>query len=49
MSALNKLERHHNPVPHVPAAFVQEGVEFLRSHPATGERVDRLLRLALAF
>jgi heat shock protein HtpX len=49
VSALNKLERHHNPGQPWSAASVQFGVEFLRSHPTTGKRVDHLLRLALAF
>jgi heat shock protein HtpX len=49
VSALHKLERHHNPVQHSLAASLQSGVEFLRSHPTTGERVGHLLRLALAF
>jgi len=49
VSALNKLERHHNPVQYMSVASVRCAVEFLRSHPTTAERVDRLLRLALAF
>jgi heat shock protein HtpX len=49
VSALDKLERHHNPVQRSPAAAVQNGGEFLRSHPTTSERVGHLLRLALAF
>jgi heat shock protein HtpX len=49
VSALNKLERHHNPAQYSSAAFVPSGAGFLRSHPTTSERVDHLLRLALAF
>jgi heat shock protein HtpX len=47
-SALDKLERHHNPVQYS-AASPRDGSEFLRSHPSTSERLDHLRRLALAF
>lgn len=45
VAALRKLEHHHaTAAPPPPAA--PEGLRFLRSHPATGERVGLLMRLA---
>lgn len=49
VSALNKLERHHNTAQNLPAlSLLRNGVEFLRSHPATSERICHLRRLALS-
>jgi heat shock protein HtpX len=44
IAALRKLEHHHAASAPPPAA--PDGLRFLRSHPATGERVGLLLRLA---
>ena len=50
VSALHKLERHHNAAHGFPALWSCDGLlEFLRSHPGTSERVGNLLRLAAAF
>jgi heat shock protein HtpX len=47
VAALDKLERHHTGSPAVPVAAFEEGpIRFLRSHPATWERVGTLLSLA---
>lgn len=47
VSALHKLERHHNAVRDLPAICLHDGLlEFLRSHPATRDRVGTLRRLA---
>jgi heat shock protein HtpX len=48
VSALHKLERHHNAAQDLPAASLQDGHEFLRTHPATHERVGHLRRLAFS-
>jgi heat shock protein HtpX len=47
VAALDKLERHHTGAP-VPRAAAREDnpMRFLRSHPATAERVGTLLSLA---
>ena len=46
-SALHKLERHHNGAHHQPAVWPDDGlIQFLRSHPATCDRVGMLRRLA---
>jgi heat shock protein HtpX len=48
VSALHKLECHHN-ARNLPALWPRDGwLEFLRSHPATWERVGNLHRLAAA-
>jgi heat shock protein HtpX len=47
VAALDKLERHHTGFPVLPiAAFGEDPTRFLRSHPATSERVGTLLSLA---
>jgi heat shock protein HtpX len=47
VAALDKLERHHTGLPVFPvAAFEHDAMRFLRSHPATSERVGTLLSLA---
>jgi heat shock protein HtpX len=47
VAALDKLERHHTGAPPIPSPVPSDAVvRFLRSHPATSERVDMLLRLA---
>jgi len=47
VAALEKLERHHNGSPILLAAAVEhDPMQFLRSHPATSERVGTLLSLA---
>jgi heat shock protein HtpX len=47
VAALDKLERHHTGLPVLPAAaFEDKAARFLRSHPATSERVGTLLSLA---
>jgi heat shock protein HtpX len=47
VSALHKLERHHNASHGLPALWSCDGLlEFLRSHPATSERVGNLRQLA---
>ena len=47
VSALHKLERHHNAAHDLPALWSHDALlEFLRSHPATSERVGTLHRLA---
>ena len=48
VSALHKLERHHTGAQIPPLAVLQDGLEFLRSHPATCERVGHLRRLAFS-
>ena len=49
VSALHKLERHHNAAHDLSALWWRDGwLEFLRSHPATSERVGNLHRLAAA-
>jgi heat shock protein HtpX len=45
VAALHKLEHHHATAA-PPAPATPEGLRFLRSHPATGERVGLLMRLA---
>jgi heat shock protein HtpX len=45
IAALDKLERHHTGLPAM-AATVEDGLQLLRSHPATFERVGTLLALA---
>jgi heat shock protein HtpX len=47
IAALDKLEHHHTGSRVTPMAAYEEGPRrFLRSHPATSERVGTLLRLA---
>ncbi len=47
IAALDKLEHHHTGARVTSLAAHDEGpARFLRSHPATAERVDTLLRLA---
>jgi heat shock protein HtpX len=47
VAALDKLERHHTGSPALPVAAFEDGpMRFLRSHPATSERVGTLLSLA---
>jgi heat shock protein HtpX len=47
VAALQKLERHHTGTPAMAFAPRADGLgQFLSSHPATGERVGALLRLA---
>jgi heat shock protein HtpX len=48
VAALGKLERHHTGAPVTPvSAFEDDGpTRLLRSHPATSERVGKLLNLA---
>jgi heat shock protein HtpX len=47
IAALDKLERHHAGFPVLSAAVrEQDPMRFLRSHPATSERVGALLSLA---
>jgi heat shock protein HtpX len=47
VAALQKLERHHTGAPVMAVApRADDLVQFLSSHPATGERVGTLLRLA---
>ena len=47
IAALDKLERHHNPIAVAPVAAHEDGpVRLLRSHPATSERVGTLLSFA---
>jgi heat shock protein HtpX len=49
VSALYKLERHHNAAHGLSAISARDGLlEFLRSHPATPERIGNLRRLAAA-
>jgi heat shock protein HtpX len=47
VAALDKLERHHTGLSVLPVAAFEDGAtRFLRSHPATAERVGTLLSLA---
>jgi heat shock protein HtpX len=47
VAALGKLERHHTGSSVLPTAAFEDGpMRFLRSHPATAERVGTLLSLA---
>jgi heat shock protein HtpX len=47
VAALDKLERHHTGAPTLACgAYQNDTMRFLRSHPATAERVDNLISLA---
>lgn len=49
VSALHKLERHHNAAHNMAALWSNDGpLELLRSHPATWRRVGNLRRLAFS-
>jgi heat shock protein HtpX len=50
VAALDKLERYHTGAPVLPIVAREDGpTRFLRSHPATSERVGTLLSLAHCF
>lgn len=47
VAALRKMEQHHSRAPKAAvAAFDDDAMRFLRTHPATSQRVDTLLGLA---